>query len=220
VRTPKRIAAALIIAGLSAVGVLSAPAARAATAPSAAHGLAVAQKVFAASSPRAAYNGLSAADKYAFKQVETPASVTNVNSTVRGIGALAGKTAPNLASAEAVAFSGCWALTDTWAEKAAAGNTLFTYWQATEVCVSGGKVTNPIYVYNYDSETSTPGWSSYQGATTGKFNASWEGRGLVRVYYHLTIPVYGVIQTVSPCGQLRLNANGYSYAVSSSCNLN
>lgn len=197
----------------------SASTAHAATAPNAAHGLAVAQKVFAAPNPRAAYAGLSAADKDAVKQVETPASVINVKSALRGLGTLAGKTAPNLASAEAAAYSGCWALTDTWAEKAAAGNTILTYWQATEVCVSNGTVTS-VYVYNYGGETSTPGWSQYASPTKATFNAGWEGRGLARVYYHLSVPVYGVIQTVSPCGQLRLNANGYSYAVSSSCNLN
>jgi len=47
----------------------------------------------------------------------------------------------------------------------------------------------------------------------------WEGRGIIQVNYALGVNGWN-IQHVTPCGQLRLNANGYNYAVSSSCNPN
>ncbi|MEZ0093584.1 hypothetical protein [Streptacidiphilus sp. EB129] len=205
-------AAACSIAGL---GMATAPSASASTSPNA--GLAVAKHVFAAGNPQAAYKALSAADKAAFNSVEQPATASHTQTATPLTAAQARALRP-ASGMRPMAYSGCWALSDTWGEKAAAGNTLFTYWQATEVCVSNGRVTG-VSVYNYGGETSTPGWYKSGDATSATFNAGWEGRGYVQVNYALGVNGWN-IQHLTPCGQLRLNGNGYNYAVSSSCNLN
>lgn len=166
-------------------------------------GLDIASRVFSSSDPQATYAALSADDLAAFASVEIPATSRFV---------------PEEGPVATKAFSGCWYVTGQWDEDAIAGNTVFSYWQRTTVCVKKKKVTS-ITVTNYGSETSTPGWYRKSPETTAKYNASWEGRGLVRVYYALGVNGWD-IQNLSPCGQLRLNADGSHYASSSSCNLN
>jgi len=135
-----------------------APIANAATsatssAATASRGLTAAEQVFTSSDPRAAYDKLNKSDKAAFDAVETPASLTHTV-VIRGLGANTGKTVDSLAAA--AAFSGSWWVSDSWDEKAAAGNTLFSYGQETKVYVSAGTVTS-VQVLNMYSETSTPG---------------------------------------------------------------
>ncbi len=205
-----RTARAALLASVAVSALLATTGTYAQAAPqgSPTYGLSVAEKVAASADPAQAYHDLSASDLAAFNSVEVPVSTALVSQS---------STPVPKSAAAAAAFSGCWALSDTWAGKAAAGNTLYTYWQATQVCVSGGRVTS-VTVYNYDGETSTPLWS-YKGATKATYNAGFEGRGYVKAHFQLG--TYGIIvQDVYACGQLRLNANGHSYAVSSSCNLN
>jgi hypothetical protein len=76
-----------------------------------------------------------------------------------------------------------------------------------------------VQVLNMYSETSTPGWYQNGANQSHTNNVGWEGRGIIQVNYALGVNGWN-IQHVTPCGQLRLNANGYNYAVSSSCNPN
>ncbi|ABK53440.1 hypothetical protein Acel_1668 [Acidothermus cellulolyticus 11B] len=198
---------------LAGAPIASAATSKTSSAATASRGMAVAEQVFASSNPRAEYDKLNASDKASFDAVETPSSVTHTV-VIRGLGANAGKTVDSLAAAS----SGSWWVSASWDEKALAGNTLFSYGQETKVYVSGGRVTS-VQVLNMYSETSTPGW--YQNGPNRSYtnNVGWEGRGIIQVDYALGVNGWN-IQHVTPCGQLRLNANGYNYAVSSSCNPN
>jgi hypothetical protein len=191
--------------------------AQAAPQGSPAYGLSVAERVAASADPAQAYHALSASDLAAFNSVEIPVSTVLVSQSITPLSMSPAVAAVPMSSAVTAAFSGCWALSGTFSGVAAAGNTLYTYWQATRVCVSGGSVTG-VVVCNDDGETSTPLWQ-FKGVTTATYNAGFEGRGLVKAHFQLG--TYGIIvQDVYACGQLRLNANGSNYAMSYSCNRN
>ena len=199
-----KIRAAVLLGAVAVASSVSATSATAAT-PS---GLAVAKSVFASASPRAAYNALSSAQRTAFNRAESPTSRVLLAHT---------GTLPSASAMMAASFTGTFALSDRWGAKAAAGNTLYTWWQATKVTVSSGHVTG-VSVYNYGYETSTPGWRE-NGISTQKYNAGWEGRGLVIAKFVLGVAGWDIQHTTN-CGQLRLNADGYHYLASTSCNLN
>ena len=194
---------AVLCAAITALS--SVPPAGAATAPS---GVELAASVFTAASPQSAYARLTPAERQAFDRVETPAL------TVRVTESAVGSTTAALAQA---GFNGTFSLSDRWGENALAGNTLYTWWQATIVSISNGHVVG-VRVYNYGYETSTPGWRS-DGISSQTYNAGWEGRGLVVA--HMVLGVAGWdIQHTTNCGQLRLNADANHYATSTSCDLN
>lgn len=169
---------------------------------------AVVAKVFNSADPHAAYNALSASDKALFTAAETPGTLSHTGNGA-GVGYDAGPAVtPN--------FSGCWAMQDSFSQKALAGNTLYSGGQSTEVCVSGGSVYY-VAVYNIWQSVSTPGWR-YDHRDVSTFNAGWEGRGLVQWEFILGAGGWD-IQHSYPCLQGRLNANGYSYLWNLSCNL-
>jgi hypothetical protein len=218
----------LLIAALLAAASFPAAAASAAPAASASHPEIVANSVLTAPNPRAAYDALDRRDRAAFDSVELPAT-TSTTIRVQGIGANAGKTLtpPRAArllqhdtpgSKVSVAYSGCWAMQTTgWSQSRFLHKTLYRYGQSTEVCVSRGRVTK-IYVYNVWDETSTPGWRTVKDAKTAAFNVGWEGRGRAQYYFVLGVGGWD-IQHPTTCLQLRLNGNGYNYALNGSCSL-
>jgi len=198
---------AAVLAGAVVVG--SAWTATSATAQGASpSGVAVAHSVFASKNPRAAYAALTPAQRTAFVRAETPASRVLLAHTT---------TMPSAKAMITAAFSGTFWDSAQWGAKAAAGNTLYTWWQATKVWISSGHVTQ-VQVYNYGYETSTPGWRT-NGISTQKYNAGWEGRGLVIAKFVLGVAGWDIQHTTN-CGQIRLNGDAVHYLISSSCNLN
>lgn len=193
-------------------------------APAAQSGTAIAKQVFASADPHAAYNKLTAAQRASFNSVELPA-VVKADVSAKGLGSNDGRTLSSAQLGGSVEsamkvipyYSGCWAMAFSGGAKAAAGNTLYTYGQSTEVCVSNNSVT-AVYVYNVWDETSTPGWRIDKDPTTKTFNAGWEGRGLAQYYFVLGVAGWDV-QHPTTCLQGRLNGNGYNYLVNYSCNL-
>lgn len=63
-----------------------------------------------------------------------------------------------------VAGQACWKGQARGSAKAAAGNTLFTFWVNGQWCASGGRVTKASFT-RADGETKTPGWR-YDGVKT------------------------------------------------------
>ena len=168
-------------------------------------------KVLNAADPQAAYNQLSSEEKAEFDSLTKPAGDPTVNTTVTG-GAPA--ITPDVATAK---FTGCWGMHATGGAKALAGNTLYTFWQDTGVCVKNGKVTS-VSITNAHGETSTPGWRIAHAPTTSKLNAGWEGRGLAEYHFVLGAGPWD-IQHPSDCLQLRLNADGKHHRVFYGCDL-
>lgn len=221
-RLPRPIRAFLALA--TGALLLSAPAA--ANAATVEQGTSVGTSVFSSQNPQAAYRALGASERAAFDSVH---KVDRTSTTVRaqGVGAnegtrLSPSRAAKLGSTRRGAlvsprYSGCWAMQVSGSARAAAGNTLYTYGQSTQVCVRNNRVSG-ITVYNVWNETSTPGWRIDKRPTTSRFNAGWEGRGLAQYYFVLGAGGWD-IQRPTTCLQLRLNANGYNYSHSRSCNL-
>lgn len=198
---PALVAAAVTLATAWA----ATPAAAQGSSPS---GVALARTVFASASPRASYNALTPTQRAAFLRAETPASRVLLAHR---------STRPSVKTLASPNFSGTFWDSAHWGSKAAAGNTLYTWWQATKVWISSGHVTQ-VSVYNYGYETSTPGWRE-GGISTQKYNAGWEGRGLVIAKFILGVAGWDVQHTTN-CGQIRLNGDAVHYLISSSCDLN
>jgi hypothetical protein len=166
-------------------------------------GLAVAQQVFAAAKPKDAYDRLSAAERKRFDDVVRPASH---------------KVSTSAEPLKAAAAAGpCWRLHRTGEYKGRAGNTLYTFWQTSSICVRNKKVYK-VKVESAGGETSTPGWRIAQKPSLSTKNVSWEGRGLAR--YHFVLGAGGWdIQHPSDCLQVRLNADKRHSSSSLSCNI-
>ena len=171
-------------------------------------GVALANSVFASADPRATYDSLTPKQRAAFTRAETPTS----DVLLAHVTSLPSANATVMAS-----FSGTFWYSSQWGKQAAPGNTLYTWWQATKVWISSGRVTQ-VQVYNYGYETSTPGWRT-DGISTQTYNAGWEGRGLVVAKMVLGAGGWDLQHTTN-CGQVRLNADAVHYLISSSCNLN
>ncbi len=106
--------------------------------------------------------------------------------------------------------TGCWSQRWTWAPKAAAGNTLYTYYHVGRWCSSGSSVTSAT-IADYGGETSTPGWS-YEGMIgSGKGVVSNEGRSYTRHKFELSVGSW-VVQTKTPCGRVKGKSSGSSSA--------
>ncbi len=106
--------------------------------------------------------------------------------------------------------SGCWSQRWTWAPRAAAGNTLYTYYHVGHWCASGSSVTS-ARIADSGGETSTPGWS-YEGVTgSGKGVVSNEGRSYTR--HKFVLRVGGIkLQSPTPCARVKGRASGPSSA--------
>jgi hypothetical protein len=179
------------------------------------------QHVFTAADPASAYNQLSADEQSKVDLATRPYGDLITHSELVPV---ADEPADEAASAAgepshvaAAKFAGCWALHFTGKRKAFFGNTLYTYWQNTNVCVSGGKVTK-VWVTDAGGETSTPGWRITHAPTTSTYNARWEGRGKGQYYFVLGVGGWD-IQHPSDCLQGRLNADGSHYRAMTSCDL-
>jgi hypothetical protein len=174
--------------------------------------LALAKQVFESSDPTAAYAALSEADRLKIDAATLPHSLEVTSkeidpSNIHPEGAV---------SPGESAWSGCWGLHQTFLRKALLGNTLYTYWQNTYVCVNG--TVYSVWVDGAGGETSTPGWRIANPPTTSTLNVSWEGRGLARYFF-----VFGAggwdLQHPSDCIQQLLNSNGHDHRSTRSCDL-
>ena len=175
-------------------------------------GLSIASRVFAAADPSREIAALSDADRAKFDGVTTPGELEVAETLLDEDG-----TALKVESVAKPDYSGCYGWHQKYGRKALLGNTLYTYWQSTSVCVTSGKVTS-VSVYDDGGETSTPGWRITHAPTTATKNVSWEGRGKAQYYF-----VFGAggwdIQHPTDCIQQRLNGNGKDHASSGSCDL-
>lgn len=176
------------------------------------------QRVFNAANPGAAYEQLTAEDRTIVDHATQPYGDPDTHFEIAPVDDAEGTESTDAhADALQARFSGCWALHFTGARKAILGNTLYTYWQNTNVCVSGGKVTK-VSVTNAGGETRTLGWRITHEPTTSTYNAGWEGRGKAQYYFVLGVGGWD-IQHPSDCLQGRLNADGSHYRVMTSCDL-
>lgn len=122
----------------------------------------------------------------------------------------------NVASARGLAVSpratGCWTMRANGSAKAAAGNTLYTFYHVGYWCASGNTVTS-ARVQDRGGETSTPGWS-WAGAIGGNAGVvSNQGRSYSQVSFVLKV---GFVQVQNPTPCARVNGNANATASSSS----
>jgi len=179
------------------------PLAEEAQAKVAREGSAVAKRVFSSQDPNAAFARLSPREQERFRAAMTPGDYLPVQ-----------EKADHPSVAAAKKYRGCWAVHATGGRKALAGNTLYTYWQTTEVCVRNGRVYK-VEVYDVGGETSTPGWSRGKPVTYRK-NVGWEGRGISENHFVLSAGPWDIQKPID-CLQLRLNADGYHRRLTKSC---
>jgi hypothetical protein len=164
-------------------------------------GLAIAEHVFGTPDPDAEIAKLTDSDRRKLEAVTTPASLEVSEARV----------GPPMAS-----FVGCYGWHQVFSRKALLGNTLYTYWQSTFVCVNGS-VTS-VWLDDVGGETSTPGWRIDEAPETSTKNVGWEGRGNAR--YHFVLGAGGVdVQKPTDCIQQRLNADGVHHRSMASCDL-
>lgn len=106
--------------------------------------------------------------------------------------------------------TGCWAGRADGSERAALGNTLFTYYHVGEWCVSGSTVTSSS-VADAGGETSTPGWR-YDGVINRSAGIlSNEGRSYSQTRFILGSGGWDV-QTIVPCLRVRGLSNATFYS--------
>lgn len=182
--------------------------------PSTRDGLEIASEVFSTSNPKAAFERLSPRDRRSFERVTTLAKVEETTVTTK-IPRRASVRTKRLQSRAATVCS--VNIYTKRAGKSVAGNTLYTYWQRTQVCAKGSDRIGTIKVTNVGGETSTIGWS-YNGYSIAKFDAGWEGRGLAK--FKFSFGWGPATQNPTPCAQVRINKSYQTYSTSGSCNLN
>jgi hypothetical protein len=188
-------------------------------------GLALAEQVYSADNPVQARSNLTVEEQNLVDGVTQPAALKvhtqliggpknrDAESLVAYINGVENSGAEKLVAA----YTGCWALNQTYERKALLRNTLYTYWQTTKVCARNGRVTS-VAVTNADGETSTPGWRIARDPRKSAKSVGWEGRGLARYYF--VLGAGGIdVQQPSDCIQQRLNANGRDHRSMKSCNL-
>lgn len=120
----------------------------------------------------------------------------------------------NVASARGVAVSpratGCWTMRANGSGKAAAGNTLYTFYHVGHWCASGSTVTSAS-IQDRGGETSTPGWR-WGGAIGGSSGVVGnQGRSYSQVSFILRVGAWDV-QNPTPCARV----NGFSNATATS----
>ncbi len=188
--------------------------AQSAVEPSASDGLSIAAKVFSTSNPKAAFEQLSPQDRKSFERVTTLAKVEETTVSTRMPRRASVRTKRLQSRAAAICSVSIYTKR---AGKSVAGNTLYTYWQRTQVCAKGSDRIGTIKVTNVGGETSTIGWS-YNGYTIEKYDAGWEGRGLAK--FKFSFGWGPATQNPTPCAQIRINKSYQTYSTSGSCNLN
>lgn len=106
--------------------------------------------------------------------------------------------------------SGCWTARTNGSTKAAAGNTLYTYYHVGRWCSSGTKVTSAS-VADAGGETRTPGWS-YKGVINRSSGiVANQARSYSQVKFTLGVGGW-TVQSPTPC----LRINGTSSGTASS----
>jgi hypothetical protein len=153
-------------------------------------------KVLKAPDPKATFEALDAKEKADFNARTEVADVTVEEEKVEKVEGSDAK-----AGAQA-----CWKGQAKGKAKAAAGNTLFTYWVVGEWCASGGKVTSAKFSRG-DGETKTPGWR-YVGVET-KGGEAVKGKARVWARHRFILGVGGIdIKTDDRCLRFTGNAKG------------
>jgi hypothetical protein len=97
--------------------------------------------------------------------------------------------------------TGCWTLRVNGSSKAAAGNTLYTYFHVGRWCASGSTVTS-ANIQDRGGETSTPGWRMDGPINGGSGVVSNQGRSYSQMRFILGAGPWDV-QSPTPC--LRVN---------------
>jgi hypothetical protein len=162
-------------------------------------------------------NTLTAAQRAQFISTELAATVTVTYTGVAPQDAVAKAEVAHYGSvplALAASANGCWLGRADYAAKAAAGNTLYTYYHTGGWCVSGSTVYSPS-TYEHGGETSTPGWH-YNGVIgSGAGVISNQGRSYSQFKFTLSVGPWDV-QTPTPC--IRVNGlNNATYTSSGTC---
>ncbi|GAA6617209.1 hypothetical protein [Scytonema sp. NUACC26] len=187
--------------------------------PSVQRGLALAEQVYNANDPVQARSDLTVEEQNLVDSVTQPAALEVQSQPIDSAPTQGAPTqgASTQGASTLSTYTGCWGLNQSAKRKALLGNTLYTYWQTTQVCARNGRVTS-VAVTNAGGETSTPGWRIARNPTTSTKNVGWEGRGLARYYF--VLGAGGIdVQNPTDCIQMRLNGNGRNYRYLSSCNL-
>jgi hypothetical protein len=205
---------ALVVGAVLATGCSGGAQENGESTPGAQEGLDLASRVFEASDPARAYSALSDEERVKVDAVTLPASLEVSESLVDANG----KEIPSSdLRMHPENYSGCYGWHQTYKRTALLGNTLYTYWQTTSVCVSNGTVTG-VSVTDAGGETSTPGWRIDKGPDLATKNVGWEGRGVA--HYHFVFGTGGWdVQHPTDCVQQRLNGNGHDHLSSGSCDL-
>jgi hypothetical protein len=112
--------------------------------------------------------------------------------------------------------TGCWAGRVNDKYKAAAGNTVFTFYHVGQWCASGSTVTSAS-VADAGGETSTPGWR-YEGVINKSAGVvSSQGRSYSQVKFVLGAGGWD-IQTATPCTRVKGAAAG-TYTWDTTCGI-
>jgi len=174
-----------------------------------AHAHSVVAAVASAIDHRAAYDKLNAADKRLFDEAVTVAAVSMVPQS-------------EARHDMAAAYTGCWGRGETYKATNVLGWTIFSVWTAAAVCVDNGVVQSVGWYPDrtgYSISNWALGWSKDEGPDATGLDLGWEGREVVQ--WKFSGPgIKGARQNLTPCIQIRLNANGYNYLDSTSCNIN
>lgn len=195
---------AITIGGLITAGTASATPAD----PVADRGLQLAAELAAGGQ---SFDQLSDADQKAVVYVTQPVATVLLDET-------AGRTAIDEAAGAngTEAVTACWTSWKRWGAQAAAGNTLYTWWQGLDWCGNGTSITS-YSRYDRGGETSTPGWTYIGPAGATYNNVGWEIRSRTQETFQFSVIGYP-IQTPTECGQIRGGAGGLTSS-STSCSL-
>jgi hypothetical protein len=213
------LAASLLVVTLAAAPGSAAPGPALGTAPAPAAFMASDE---AASTPELEQYlaSLSPADRDEFVRTQLPAVQTlSASAPVRlSSGALApaanapdGSIVGSLAVSRLSALAtGCWTQRWSGSAKAAAGNTLYTYYTTGGWCASGSTITS-AWVADAGGETSTPGWRYDGVVATGSGIVSNQGRSYSQSTFVLSVGGFDV-QSASPCVRVLGRTSGSSSA--------
>lgn len=166
--------------------------------------LSVVETVLSSPTPEATLESLSAAEQAAFAAATTPGEALFVD---------ASRTRTMF-----MGYTGCWAKVGQWTQYSTVGLAMYSWWQTTQVGASQG-VTTSVSVSSFGEQALGLGWSRNGAPTTATFRTAGDGRGLVRAYCTFGTNGWNLFDA-TPCGQIRLGANGTPYSSSTSCILN
>lgn len=156
---------------------------------------------------------LSAEDRQDFIDTRLPASVdVEVGAQLPANAAAKASLLAADAAGRSVSpmATGCWTQRWTWGPKAAAGNTLYTYYHVGYWCSSGSTVT-AASIADSGGETKNPGWR-YEGViASGSGVVSNQGRSYTQHKFVLGVGGWDV-QTPLECARVKGASSGTSSA--------